>query len=212
MESLTLFMIIFFGGGLAVIAGYIYFWRIYETLYSDFEKRKVWAVWYNPLYAIGWGFSVLLSMVGFLTFSAWIIKNGICCDSQWLLASYLCFVVSAAAYVPLLLFETGKLWVIFGLLTTATCTINLSAWAILHISGGDLYVTVLLIFLAVHCTLLDLVLWGYYWFFDWCWVGTGSSLKLIKGGRLPEFGQEWTDHKAIVLHELPKFSIEDDPA
>ena len=191
MDPLSVLRFVFLVGGLGVLGTYLYFWRIYTTLYSDFEKRCVWAVWFNPSYVIPWGLSVLLSTVGFCWFSVWMLQQpSEVCDA-WVLGAYISFILGAATYVPLLLFETGKLWVIFGLLVTASSAINLSVWAIVR--GADLTATILITCLAFHCTVLDLGLWGYTWYFDWHWVGAPNQLQMVQGLRLEDEGKQLTE-------------------
>jgi hypothetical protein len=190
MDPLSVLRFVFLVGGLVVLGTYLYLWRIYVTLYSDFEKRRVWALWFNGSYAMPWGLSVVLSTVGFCWFSVWLMQQpSEVCDA-WVLAAYICFMLGAATYVPLLLFETGKLWVIFGLLVTAAAAINLSVWAFAH--GADMTATVLVTWLGFHCAVLDLGLWGYTWYFEWHWAGPSDHPQLVQAMRLEDETKQWT--------------------
>jgi hypothetical protein len=185
MEPLTLFRFLFIGGGLAVLATYLYMYRIYTTLYNDYEKRMVWAVWYNPVYGAGFAASVVLGAGGFCWFSGWVLVERAECDS-WLLLGYVLFVLGACSFAPLVLFQTGKQWVIFGLFVTAASAVSLSAWAI-EARATPAGVKVLMTWLAVHCTVLDLGLWGYTWYFSWHWVGQDQrDMQMVQGYRLEE--------------------------
>jgi hypothetical protein len=169
----------FFIGGPIVIGTYLQLYWAYTHTYSELDKRKVWSVWYHRYTAWILILSASLSAMGFLYFSIyWIIETEVTVVAWWGVLVYGLFLLSSSFYGPLLALDHAQwkyAWVgvIIDLFIVACSTIALCIWNQFQISWTDAPLLNLSItWLAVHCTILDLFVWGYAWSNGWIWPET----------------------------------------
>lgn len=149
---LTSFLIL----GILVTASYVKYWPTYN----------MWAGLNNKISFYIWSVSTLLSIAGFLSFT---IRN-ILYTSEPLdyyrnqqnlaLIPYILFLFLSALYMPLASKKRvpETMAILLG--------VAISAWALVYFSNNLFhwnYTTILITFLAVHCTFLDLGYWGWTW-------------------------------------------------
>jgi hypothetical protein len=108
-----------------------------------------------------WSISALLSAVGFLNLTFKLIFDETSDEVHtWTILPYSLFLFASALYMP---FASNKyiLSTLFVLLAAAvSACVLVYASSLLYGWGAD---TVLVLFLAVHCTVVDLCYWGSTW-------------------------------------------------
>jgi hypothetical protein len=167
---LGLFAGVFVVLGVCVLVTYVWFWRYY-LLQNSAEQNRIWAFWGGRPQVFPWGFSAAFSAVGFICFSIEIMKDYkhfyIEGDIPWLITSYTGFLVTSALYTPLMMLGWHKGVVIVDLLLVSVSVIALCAWTWSHMRLSywfEGFIMVLILILAVHCTLWDLIVWGWTWY------------------------------------------------
>ena len=168
--------------GVVVLWTYFLFGRAYYG-YSEHEQNLIWGFFGYPLYWSIWCVSALVSAIAFLLFSIWIFQNYTFVannNATWVLYPYALFLSLSAIYTPLIMCKVPKLIVILDLLCVACSAIALSAWTFTFMRRSD-PMQVFLMFgvfiLALHCTVVDLVLWGYDWYNGYFWTIENSTGK-----------------------------------
>ena len=175
----------FYVGGLLVLASYIQLYLNYTRFYSESEKRKVWAIWYHEDIAWIGIFSGALSAMGFVYFSVYITTSPNSCE-EWMFCSYILFLLFSAIYAPLIELERqafiGAWAILLDLLIVAGSVIALNVWTQLHFSWTDEpLLNLSILWLAMHCTVLDFGLWGYTWSHGWIWdEDPWSGAKILR--------------------------------
>jgi hypothetical protein len=166
----------FWAGGSAILGTYAALYHSYTTAYSDLERRQVWAFWYSQQWAWAWGVSGVLSTCAVLYFSSWVlfITPGLS-EDPYLGLPYVLFIVSEACYVPLLMLGLREA-VIADLWLAAGSAIALGVWSLLFLEGAPV-LCALMLWLAVHCAVLDGLIWGYSWYLGWYWNANGRLVQ-----------------------------------
>jgi hypothetical protein len=135
--------------GLLVLVSYAVFY--------PFDDRAIWAGLRDRRAFAVWCVTGSTSVVAFLAFSYELLNattDGEC------IFPYTAFLSSAALYMP---FASNMYFMATILLLAVTAV---SAWLMVYCSAmlfGWNYCTWLLVVLAVHCTVVDLIFWGYTW-------------------------------------------------
>lgn len=147
------FVFSFICQGFLVLLSYCIYWP---------EDPNIWAGLKDPLIFYIWCVSATLSAVGFCGFSVELIMFEDQHSMVYIVTPYpyALFLLSAAMYMPLVL-DGQKAWVIFFLFLAALstcvlvyCSVSLFGWN---------WVTILMFVLAFHCTVVDLIYWGFTW-------------------------------------------------
>ena len=162
-------------GGVLVFGSYAQLYLAYTRRYSEAEKRRVWAIWYHEDIAWLGVLSGALSAVGFIYFSIFIcMPDNNANPPLWLICPYSLFLLFSALYAPLMELERQciiEAWVILlDLFIVSANVITLSVWTQTQFSWAEEpFLNVSILWIALHCTLLDLGLWGYTWSNGWVW-------------------------------------------
>lgn len=166
----------FFVGGCTVLATYVQLYTAYTQTYSALEKRRVWSIWYHEDTAWIVVLSGTLSAIGFVYFSIHMCWGGAQKSAPvWGPCVYGLFLLFSAMYAPLLACERNGwvgTWAILGCLgIVAGSAIALSVWTQMQWTWGEApFLNLSTAWLAAHCTLLDLGVWGYAWANDRSWT------------------------------------------
>lgn len=160
-----------------VLATYVQLYQEYTRAYSEYDKRRVWAIWYHRSTAWIVVLSGGLSAVGFVYYSCVQIAT---LEPEaswpWGLYGYVLFLVFSALYAPLLGcaragWTGAHAGVIAALLGVACSAVTLCAWTRTRWTWAEAPALNLSVtWLAVHCTLLDLGLWGCAWWNGFVWA------------------------------------------
>jgi hypothetical protein len=175
-------------GGLVVMGTYAQLYVAYTRSYSEYEKRRVWSIWYHADTAWILVLSATLSAIGFVYSSIFLIATLDKDAWPWGLYAYACFLLFSALYAPLLACEragwTGAAHgVVVALLVVACSTVALCVWTRLRWSWTEApFLNLSLTWLAVHCIWLDLVVWGWAWWNGFVWWN--SSFLSLRGGAM----------------------------
>ena len=156
---------LFFIMGSLVLVSYYIYWPQYNMLAGLNAKPVFYA----------WCVSATLSTVGFLNFSIQMMLSEK--DSQiyeLTLIPYFLFLISAAFFMPFAslkkIVPTLLISVVFAAssIALAYCSFQIFEWQ---------YTTVLVVFLAIHSTLVDLFFWGWTWTLE---ISNSSSMHSVK--------------------------------
>lgn len=167
------FLILFIGLGFLILVSYAWFGWYYFARCST--REQLWAFWSTRDLFVFWCVSATMSTIGFLCFSYRISHDytvfaGL--NDALLLVSYGMFLLASLCYAPLMMWNVGdkkKNLVIIDLFVVAISALILFVWAVLYLHKGegfDMFIIVALGFLAFHCIVCDLCLWGYFWYND----------------------------------------------
>lgn len=169
------------------MASYLHLYCAYTHTYTEDEKRRVWGIWYHEDVLWLGVLSGCMGAIGFLYLSIFLIfvvdGHSVPAQSAWLVIwPYALFLVFSALYTPLLAAVRSGLvgaWaVIADLLVVAAATVLLSAWTLNHWSWAEApFLNLGVLWLAVHCTILDFGLWGYTWFNGWMWDNEEEDIE-----------------------------------
>ena len=153
--------------GVSVLYSYYYLLRFYQKA-NDAVRKYIWAQ-YNSLYWIyPWLISAVLSAVCFVWFSvALMIKYESLPNVYLFMLPYATFLIASFLYSWLLISELRKPWIILDLFVVAASMIIVSVWSEINLGSSDNSYDKLCAFLpiwvAIHCTVFDLCIWGYTW-------------------------------------------------
>jgi len=147
-----LFLISFICQGAMVLLSYA----------AYFPEDNLWAGLNDPCVFYIWTFSALLSAIGFCSFSVQMIYWDKPITLVYLLTMYpyAIFLVAAGCYMPYAT-EGRKFMTMFSLFVAALCACILVYSSVVLLGWG--IVTGLMGVLAFHCTVIDLILWGFTW-------------------------------------------------
>lgn len=200
--------------GLIVMGTYTHLYWAYTHLYSEWEKRKVWALWYHVDTAWILVFSASVSALGFLYFSMYVIVTLDESAPWWGVCAYGLFLFFSSLYGPLLACEragwAGAKWsVLLALLLVACSAIALCVWTQGQWSWAQApFLNLSITWLAAHCTVLDLGLWGYAWSHGWMWT-TDEDLPLGETVMLVYSVHDENGHGIGQAYENPRLMIGD---
>ncbi len=151
MNSQQSYIVSFTVLGIVVMMTYALYWPAYD-MWAGLNVRCMFCLW---------SISALLSAIGFLNLTFKLILDETSDEVHtWTILPYSLFLFASALYMP---FASNKyiLSTLFVLVAAAVsacvlvyCSSLLYGWSI------D---TVLVLFLAVHCTVVDLCYWGSTW-------------------------------------------------
>ena len=154
--------------GVAVLVTYL---AIIDYAKSAETRSEVWAALnFYPLFYV-WCVTATCAALGFLLFvgayarmdppSRCAGEPDVYFDTLWVpLASFLFF---SALYAPLLI--AGLRDMVIFVLAGAAASSVVMAWYASSIFGASHVATVFAILLAVHCSVMDLVIWGTSWYY-----------------------------------------------
>jgi hypothetical protein len=165
------------------MATYARLYLDYTQTYSDFERRRVWSIWYHADTAWILVLSATLSAIGFVYFSIHMVllMHAEAPDAlPWGLYVYGLFLLFSAMYAPLLAYERVgwvNAWAIVGCLVAVACNaVALSVWTQQQWKWSEApFLNLSVAWLAAHCTLLDLGVWGYAWSNGWIWPASSAG-------------------------------------
>jgi hypothetical protein len=163
LSALIVLHTFFWGGGTAVLSTYAYLYLVYVREYSEVEKRRLWGPLYTFRYIQLWWLSALLSACAVCFLLAWASLHPPSPEASWVIYPYAGFFVCSALYVPLILGGMPKALVLLDLAGVAACTLALGAWA-LQYAAESVALQCFVGWLVLHCTLGDLLIWGYCWY------------------------------------------------
>ena len=151
MNSQQSYIVSFTVLGIVVMMTYALYWPAYD-MWAGLNARCAFCLW---------SISALLSAVGFLNLTFKLIFDETSDEVHtWTILPYSLFLFASALYMP---FASNKyiLSTLFVLLAAAvSACVLVYASSLLYGWGAD---TVLVLFLAVHCTVVDLCYWGSTW-------------------------------------------------
>lgn len=152
MDAHDVYVVSFVAQGSTVLLSYVLYW----------PSENLWAGLRDPCVFYIWCVSALASVVGFCGFSGYLLAQTDKTEPAYVMGAlpYSVFLFSAALYMPL---ATGgyKVATLLSLLVASLSTCALVACSV--ILYGLSWVTVLMGALAFHCTVIDLVFWGFTW-------------------------------------------------
>jgi hypothetical protein len=173
----VIFCLLFVALGILVLCTY---WQYYQT-YKKLDKQEqlsAWAIWYHPVLFQIWAVSTIFSTIGFVAFSIWVPVNAskmVEHDVTVFLFAYGFFLVFSGVYAPFLEtthskppkdVELKKFFIMLDLILVSICLIVLFVWIQEHVGwspAGNACLTTGMLILTIHCTVLDCILWGFFW-------------------------------------------------
>jgi len=152
MQPNEIFMISFVVQGALVMLSYC----------AYFPDDNLWAGLNDPCVFYIWCVTASLSAIGFCSFSVELMYYPEYYKPEYMAAvlPYSIFLTSASLYMPLAV-SNQKFWTLASLFVAA-----LSSCALFYVSVmlfGWSWVTWLVGVLAFHCTVIDLIFWGFTW-------------------------------------------------
>ena len=160
MTPAEILFIIFLLLGSLTILSYIFLLVQYNK--KTVNTKKIWAIYNNWAFFIPWAASALISAVAFLVFSFHIPDTN---PDTWLTCSYTIFLISSFLYAPFLVHDS-QIDVIVILAIASASSISNGVWTSMSYgfdSPGNTVMSLGMIYVAFHCTVFDLILWGYSW-------------------------------------------------
>jgi hypothetical protein len=157
--------------------------------YNDLERRLLWAIYYEGWPFRLWLISCTLSAIAFVFFSIWMQTGGYPSsstdDPSWVVYPYALFFVFSFLYAPLLVYLPGyRIVVLVVLFCAGTCSVILFVWTAVYLDmsvATNVVLTLFMAWLAIHCVFLDLVWWGYTWYFDMYWNKEQKFVSYVQG-------------------------------
>jgi len=127
-----------------------------------FPDENLWAGLNDPCVFYIWCVTASLSAIGFCSFSVELIYYANVNSPEYMavIPPYAVFLMSAALYMPLAV-SKQKFWTLFSLFLAALSACVLFYTSVLLFRWS--YVTWLVGVLAFHCTVIDLIFWGFTW-------------------------------------------------
>ena len=182
--------------------------------YNDLERRLLWAIFYEGWRLGLWLASVVLCVTAFVYFSIWILLGGYPSnasgDPSWVVYPYGSFLLFSAGYVPLLMYvKSYPVLVIITLACVAMSALLLWVWTLTYLDlsvANNLAVCIFSGWLAVHCSVFDLIWWGVSWYRRMYW-SEGHKFIKAESKETPSScagcATQWPEIKYSSLPKVP---------
>lgn len=156
MELSLAFVAIFLLQGTMVLLSYGFYAPSYD----------MWAILRDPVIFKIWSVSATLAAISFLLFTIYVFLNiddttAPHSDKLLLFYAYVMFLFGSQLYMP---FAASKFVVLTLLVLALVAATTIYMVYISYILFGWNYASICILFLAIHCTLFDFVVWGYSWY------------------------------------------------
>ena len=168
-SSVAALFVVFVLCGVSVLYSYYCLLRFYQNT-NNAVRENIWAQFNSLYWFYAWIFSAIVSAVCFVWFSvALMIKYESLPNVYLFILPYATFLIASLLYSWLLLVisEFRKPLIILDLFVVAVSMILVSVWSEINLGSSDNSYDKLCAFLpiwvAIHCTVFDLCIWGYTW-------------------------------------------------
>ena len=166
-SSVAALFVVFVLCGVSVLYSYYCLLRFYQNT-NNAVRENIWAQFNSLYWFYAWIFSAIVSAVCFVWFSvALMIKYESLPNVYLFMLPYATFLIASLLYSWLLISELRKPWIILDLFVVAASMIIVSVWSEINLGSSDNSYDKLCAFLpiwvAIHCTVFDLCIWGYTW-------------------------------------------------